>query len=191
MVKICKSTVHFKTLSWIFFRAGSRISPRRGALIPSRGRLSNILIIFSKKPYEIKESLVRMERGGMRRERPPPPKPSLLFCTETDMIKFHRCRTSNVHWLSFWIESIDQLQEHTPGPVLDSILLVPTGARVKARSDRPSSKKYSLISVGYCLIFCCFLSFRFHSRLLLVWIGPYEDKTHSRGRHSSFYLWIF
>ena len=34
------------------------------------GRLPNILIIFSKKPYEIKGILVRMG-GGARRGRPP------------------------------------------------------------------------------------------------------------------------
>ena len=33
------------------------------------GRLPNILVIFSEKPYEIKEILVR--RGGARRVRPP------------------------------------------------------------------------------------------------------------------------
>ena len=39
-------------------RGDSRTSPRRGAPIP-RGCLPNILVIFSEKPYEIKEILLR------------------------------------------------------------------------------------------------------------------------------------
>ena len=47
----------------IFCRGGSRTSPRRGR--QSLGcRLSNILIIFSEKPYEMKEILVRGVVGG-------------------------------------------------------------------------------------------------------------------------------
>ena len=42
-------------------RGGSRTSPRRGRQSLG-GRLPNILVIFSEKPYEIKEILVR--RGG-------------------------------------------------------------------------------------------------------------------------------
>ena len=42
---------------------------QEGAPTPSRGRLPNILIKFTGKPYEIKEILVR--RGGASRERPP------------------------------------------------------------------------------------------------------------------------
>ena len=39
-------------------RGGSRTSPRRGRQSLG-GRLPNILVIFSEKPYEIKEILVR------------------------------------------------------------------------------------------------------------------------------------
>ena len=49
-------------------RGGSRTSLRRGRQSLG-GRLPNILIIFSEKPYEIKEMLVH-GRGG-RRMRPP------------------------------------------------------------------------------------------------------------------------
>ena len=48
------------------FRGGSRTSPRRGRETIG-GRLPNILVIFSEKPYEIKELLVRGGGGG----RPP------------------------------------------------------------------------------------------------------------------------
>ena len=56
-----------KSLIRITGRGGSRTSPRRGRQSPG-GRLPNILILFSEKPYEIKEILVRS--GG----RPPTPK---------------------------------------------------------------------------------------------------------------------
>ena len=42
-----------------------------GANPQRRGRQPKILVIFSEKPYEIKEILVR--RGGARRGRPPSP----------------------------------------------------------------------------------------------------------------------
>ena len=42
---------------------GSRTSPRRGRQSLGRGCLPDIFVIFSEKPYEIKEMLVR-RRGG-------------------------------------------------------------------------------------------------------------------------------
>ena len=45
-------------------RGGSRTSPRRGRQSLGGGRLPNILVIFSEKPYEIKEILVRGGGGA-------------------------------------------------------------------------------------------------------------------------------
>ena len=45
------------------YRGGSRTSPKKGAN-PWGGRLPNILVIFSEKPYEIKEILVRWGGGA-------------------------------------------------------------------------------------------------------------------------------
>ena len=56
------------SVSAVINRGGSRTSPRRGRQSLG-GRQPNILVIFSEKPYEIKEILVR--RGGARRMRPP------------------------------------------------------------------------------------------------------------------------
>ena len=53
-------------------RGGSRTSPRRGRQSLGGGRLPNILIIFSEKPYEIKEILVcRGARAGCAPLNPP------------------------------------------------------------------------------------------------------------------------
>ena len=67
----------------LLFRGGSRTSPRRGRQYPG-GRLPNILVIFSEKPYEIKEFLVR--RGGPCRVRPNPKSATVvavkIICSE-------------------------------------------------------------------------------------------------------------
>ena len=56
---------------WFLFRGGSRTSPRRGRQSLG-GRLPNILVIFSEKPYEIKEILVhRGARAGCGPLNPP------------------------------------------------------------------------------------------------------------------------
>ena len=77
-------TKHTTEQSWIGHRnwsvqtrGGSRTSPGRGRQsLGEGGRQPNILVIFSEKPYEIKEILVRRGRaraGGA----PPPPNPPL------------------------------------------------------------------------------------------------------------------
>ena len=52
----------------VWFRDGSRTSPRRGRQSLG-GRQPNILVLFSEKPYEIKEILVR--RGARAGCAPP------------------------------------------------------------------------------------------------------------------------
>ena len=68
----CKSAFAFLCFLGIFddrigsviIRGGSRTSHRRGCQ-----SLCNVLVIFSEKPYEIKEILIR--KGGARQVRPP------------------------------------------------------------------------------------------------------------------------
>ena len=52
----------------LLHRGVSKTSPRRGRQSLGGGRQPNILVIFSEKPYEIKEILVRR---GARQVRPP------------------------------------------------------------------------------------------------------------------------
>ena len=62
--------------------------PQEGAPIPGGGRLPNILVIFSEKPYEIKEILVR--RGGRA-----PPKSA----TESNRKRFHlSIHSTDIFW---------------------------------------------------------------------------------------------
>ena len=66
----------------IQYRGGSRTSPRRGRQSLG-GRLPNILVIFSEKPYEIKEISVR--RGA--RAGCAPPKSASAICEKVHTLK--------------------------------------------------------------------------------------------------------
>ena len=78
-------------------RGGSRTSPRRGRQSLG-GRLPNILVVFSEKPYEIKEILVR-KGGGLA-----PGAPSLnppLCTTNNNTLAFFKTLGKWKNYLSF------------------------------------------------------------------------------------------
>ena len=106
------------------FRGGSRTSPRRG-LQSLGGRLPNILAIFSEKPYEIKEILVR--RGARAGCAPPPPKSATglfivtklfnIAVNDIDVKESPRCNRTRCRRYPVYTEVLRLQDFFTLGPV--------------------------------------------------------------------------